>query len=93
MRGALADACTLGSLKGIIPADAGSTFVEWLKWSFREDHPRGCGEHYAIHAAKNVERRIIPADAGSTPVARTERACSGDHPRGCGEHRSRVGSG
>ena len=45
MRGAQYTKFPIRGVAGIIPADAGSTFVDWLKWSFREDHPRGCGEH------------------------------------------------
>ena len=31
----------------IIPADAGSTGCRAGRWSWSEDHPRGCGEHHS----------------------------------------------
>ena len=45
MRGALAAGRGLALKVGIIPADAGSTPLVQPNKQFREDHPRGCGEH------------------------------------------------
>ena len=35
-------------IKGIIPADAGSTVTAPIIWESPADHPRGCGEHVGI---------------------------------------------
>ena len=53
-------------IRGIIPACAGSTIETPLEWMTQRDHPRMCGEHYAI--SKN--RR---ADTGSSPHVRGAR--------------------
>ena len=45
MRGALADKADRRDLRRIIPADAGSTLHRPRPAAYREDHPRGCGEH------------------------------------------------
>ena len=46
MRGALGLDEKLDTLKGIIPADAGSTALKDFLTEKMEDHPRGCGEHF-----------------------------------------------
>ena len=45
MRGALCHGKPNSSDTGIIPADAGSTYVQEPTQLSDEDHPRGCGEH------------------------------------------------
>ena len=45
MRGAPVADDEAQGLVGIIPADAGSTRRQALRFFGREDHPRGCGEH------------------------------------------------
>ena len=45
MRGAQAGSRVAGRLRGIIPADAGSTYMQNLIQYMDKDHPRGCGEH------------------------------------------------
>ena len=45
MRGALQSLRMQVILKGIIPADAGSTELRSPSRPYSEDHPRGCGEH------------------------------------------------
>ena len=45
MRGARIRLSSLPELSGIIPADAGSTFLDWRWYEGGWDHPRGCGEH------------------------------------------------
>ena len=45
MRGALAWAAVRKGLRGIIPADAGSTLQKIVPKGSAWDHPRGCGEH------------------------------------------------
>ena len=45
MRGALSKMSLWQRMKGIIPADAGSTPRIRQPPRYRQDHPRGCGEH------------------------------------------------
>ena len=45
MRGALCRSRSPTPHKGIIPADAGSTYMSQNVENSYEDHPRGCGEH------------------------------------------------
>ena len=45
MRGARGSPPGAFCIKGIIPADAGSTTISQLLIRAIEDHPRGCGEH------------------------------------------------
>ena len=45
MRGALQPLRSKNLCGGIIPADAGSTFMPVRSRSCSWDHPRGCGEH------------------------------------------------
>ena len=46
MRGTPSTASCMTSGSGIIPADAGNTKYQLFCTRPREDHPRGCGEHY-----------------------------------------------
>ena len=55
--------------RGIIPADAGSTFISCLAWPPSEDHPRGCGEHQTV-------RHRVDLSLGSSPRMRGARAIS-----------------
>ena len=48
---------------GIIPADAGSTWLSNAAKSIGEDHPRGCGEH-------DCPRTLTPLTGGSSPRMR-----------------------
>ena len=63
MRGALRPARQGGEIRGIIPADAGSTYVVNQSQDNTKDHPRGCGEHSVLD---------LPCvhDAGSSPRMR-----------------------
>ena len=45
MRGAPVDRLLNARVRGIIPADAGSTLLGVCHTDEDEDHPRGCGEH------------------------------------------------
>ena len=45
MRGALERIASMAAVRGIIPADAGSTVLAASCTRWTEDHPRGCGEH------------------------------------------------
>ena len=65
MRGARGKMSRPNRTMRIIPADAGSTFVDWLKWSFREDHPRGCGEHSAPSCALSLIQGSSPRMRGA----------------------------
>ena len=45
MRGTLIDLVGIVPFPRIIPADAGNTNRIDSQYSYRKDHPRGCGEH------------------------------------------------
>ena len=49
MRGKLESLCTVISVRGITPADAGKTPPLRLKRAMLRDHPRGCGENHIPH--------------------------------------------
>ena len=69
MRGAPARAPGDLSIEGIIPADAGSTFITCTLLLAPPDHPRGCGEH-------PVPERINENGWGSSPRMRGARSLS-----------------
>ena len=75
---------------GITPADAGKTSQQYHSLIPTKDHPRGCGENFAIHYSQHSPHRITPADAGKTQPHYGN--CNGrqDHPRGCGENGNRY---
>ena len=50
MRGALRPALQGGEIRGIIPADAGSTTCRHSHRQPEQDHPRGCGEHLRTYS-------------------------------------------
>ena len=54
MRGALSILHHQMAPSRIIPADAGSTCLSYPNLSAVRDHPRGCGEHYAVLAVSLV---------------------------------------
>ena len=66
MRGALDVLVDEVALEGIIPADAGSTFICQPCHVFTPDHPRGCGEHGSDGAAN-------AGKGGSSPRMRGAR--------------------
>ena len=66
MRGARFCLRKVPALTGIIPADAGSTRHHIMRGLLRQDHPRGCGEHYTTITRKQ-------ADLGSSPRMRGAR--------------------
>ena len=78
--------------KRIIPAYAGSTYVEKLERVARKDHPRIRGEHDTETSSPYFLLRIIPAYAGSTPSTSGQIGGDADHPRIRGEHPDRSGS-
>ena len=67
MRGAQGDAQRSGGHDGIIPADAGSTGFNRLPKAYKEDHPRGCGEHL-------TSRSVDLTSMGSSPRMRGAQA-------------------
>ena len=66
MRGARGAGSSTTRMGGIIPADAGSTYMNQGTENAYEDHPRGCGEHVAVQLVK-------PPVAGSSPRMRGAR--------------------
>ena len=73
MRGALARPIFAVQRDGIIPADAGSTWLSYLFCNISQDHPRGCGEH-------QVPLPVLVVFTGSSP--RMRGAQSGRHQAG-----------
>ena len=63
MRGAHSLPDMISQILRIIPADAGSTFLDQKIRSPFEDHPRGCGEH-------SMESSITERNMGSSPRMR-----------------------
>ena len=63
MRGTLLDCGDFLFIRRIIPADAGNTIAYGSREDFREDHPRGCGEHYSYCLP-------VAGDGGSSPRMR-----------------------
>ena len=78
MRGALLPSRFLLTGLGIIPADAGNTYVHVRAVLVGEDHPRGCGEHSSCV-------KLHSCDMGSSPRMR------GTHDiRNATGHRQRI---
>ena len=63
MRGARRCSSMRCSVRGIIPADAGSTITPISQKQHQRDHPRGCGEH-------GVVASICSPISGSSPRMR-----------------------
>ena len=88
MRGARLSTESLSIPMGIIPADAGSTWMIGPSGlSTTGSSPRMRGAQSKIKGY-GPEKGIIPADAGSTQDAQAGARQDQDHPRGCGEHRT-----
>ena len=70
MRGAQVSGAGVGSGRGIIPADAGST--KWKPERRRPtwDHPRGCGEHLRPLAKCSLRMGSSPRMRGAQPSCR-----------------------
>ena len=75
MRGTLFAVGAVGGEFGIIPAYAGNTSSERESTTGSRDHPRICGEHYAVEYKGKPFGGIIPAYAGNTRNGRT--GCAG----------------
>ena len=86
MRGKLPDWTAPQVIEGITPADAGKTYLYISAVPLLQDHPRGCGENYAIVRTGDYAYGITPADAGKTIIAQKNDCQHEDHPRGCGEN-------
>ena len=86
MRGALGDGVWDAISSRIIPADAGSTALEYSKESCRRDHPRGCGEHSGSSGPCGYLEGSSPRMRGALSTCICDGRPRGDHPRGCGEH-------
>ena len=65
MRGALCAETYRHACIGIIPADAGSTYVLSECYHLSEDHPRGCGEHTAGYVTALQVRGSSPRMRGA----------------------------
>ena len=76
----------------IIPAYAGSTWIDKNQRIADKDHPRIRGEHAWRGVLRGGVSGIIPAYAGSTPPLPDPAPDTVDHPRIRGEHWYRSGS-
>ena len=74
MRGALLPFGKPVPLRGIIPADAGSTFWLYITLSLTRDHPRGCGEHVAHRMRPIMERGSSPRMRGAPTFCVSSRS-------------------
>ena len=70
--------------RGIIPARAGFTHIEYCPQTATEDHPRSRGVYTWWRARAIKICWIIPARAGFTPPWNPSRSASRDHPRSRG---------
>ena len=82
MRGALHILSIFTPMRRIIPADAGSTLLDFSRYPHNEDHPRGCGEHpdYAEYAINNKgsSPRMRGAPFGASVLELGERIIPAD---------------
>ena len=69
MRGTPSTASCMTSGSGIIPADAGNTKYQLFCTRPREDHPRGCGEHYRHAMSKGMASGSSPRMRGTHPAS------------------------
>ena len=69
----------------ITPACAGKSGGSCSNNCTNGDHPRVCGEKYAIAMAFRSRFRITPACAGKSRWLRSALGPRQDHPRVCGE--------
>ena len=70
MRGAPEKTLIVAVIRGIIPADAGSTVHRIHRHGRTKDHPRGCGEHDTVllgeEGTEGSSPRMRGAQAGSS---------------------------
>ena len=69
---------------GIIPADAGSTFVAEEFYGLHADHPRGCGEHRKGTGFEIGCRGSSPRMRGAHHDHAEKRPCPGIIPADAG---------
>ncbi len=84
MRGAPVGHESDDDVLGIIPADAGSTFPNWLTWLSDEDHPRGCGEHAGTRIGWRGTWGSSPRMRGAPNSTIQERSIGGIIPADAG---------
>ena len=69
---------------GIIPADAGSTYVLALAGSAYRDHPRGCGEHASFFRGCDPCGGSSPRMRGARPITAGDTVALGIIPADAG---------
>ena len=77
---------------GIIPACAGSTIRCGSGRTWRQDHPRMRGEHFASNATSAASQGSSPHARGALMSSLSVASTPWDHPRMRGEHEIEVGS-
>ena len=91
MRGAPCATHIHSILRGIIPADAGSTYVVSHSYIDERDHPRGCGEHSDGTAHIELKAGSSPRMRGALVVVMREIVLQGIIPADAGSTVPRIG--
>ncbi len=92
-RGALLVGARIPTVRGLIPAHAGSTCTTVAGAGWWRAHPRSRGEHSRRRSAVDAAHGLIPAHAGSTTACVNVSTRNGAHPRSRGEHQAVVCAG
>ena len=85
MRGKVIKIADFYGVSRITPAYAGKSYNFLTIFQFTQDHPRLCGEKYAVGDYVTVQNGITPAYAGKRKIKMGRNTSSWDHPRLCGE--------
>ena len=72
VRGSPKSICMSQLLHGIIPAGAGLTISPRMAYTFRRDHPRGCGAHSRPACCSCCPRGSSPRVRGSRTLCRVD---------------------
>ena len=92
MRGALPTKVSVLGEKRIIPADAGSTTHQGERTRGKEDHPRGCGEHFAKWFIDSTESGSSPRMRGAHTITQSVSGLSRIIPADAGSKPPAAGS-
>ena len=93
MRGAPAVAAPCERVRGIIPADAGSTRTSTASTRRAQDHPRGCGEHIVTINSGVAPLGSSPRMRGAPPTPMNSPASPRIIPADAGSTDGQVSSG
>ena len=76
--------------KGITPAYAGKSVYIALSCSIVEDHPRVCGEKFAVTFISSSSLGSPPRMRGKVLYVLVSGEPNEDHPRVCGEKTKKI---